>query len=78
MLIDFHTHAFPEKIAERAIAKLSFASGGLEPQTDGTLSSLKERMQRGRVDVSVVMNIATNPSQQKNVNDFAASINNKS
>ena len=77
MLIDFHTHAFPEKIAERAIAKLSFASGGLKPQTDGTLSSLKERMQKGRVDVSVVMNIATNPYQQKNVNDFAASINNK-
>ena len=77
MLIDFHTHAFPEKIAERAISKLSFASGGLQPQTNGTLSGLKESMKKGGVDVSVVMNIATNAEQQRNVNDFAASINNR-
>lgn len=77
MLIDFHTHAFPEKIAERAISKLSFASGGLQPQTNGTLSGLKESMQKGGVNVSVVMNIATNAEQQRNVNDFAASINNR-
>lgn len=77
MLIDFHTHAFPEKIAERAISKLSFASGGLQPQTNGTLSGLKESMQKGGVDISVVMNIATNAEQQRNVNDFAASINNR-
>ncbi len=31
MLIDFHTHAFPQKIAGRAIAGLSAASGGLRP-----------------------------------------------
>ena len=37
MLIDFHTHCFPEKIAERAIEKLSLASGGLKPHTNGTL-----------------------------------------
>lgn len=77
MLIDFHTHAFPEKIAERAISKLSFASGGLKPQTNGTLQGLKESMKKGNVDISVVMNIATNAEQQKNVNDFAASVNNK-
>ena len=77
MLIDFHTHAFPEKIAERAITKLSFASGGLKPQTDGTLLGLKESMKKSGVDISVVMNIATNAEQQTKVNDFAASIDNK-
>lgn len=76
MLIDFHTHAFPEKIAGKAIEKLSFVSGGLEPYTDGTLDGLKKSMKDGEVDISVVMNIATNATQQKNVNDFAASINN--
>ena len=40
MIIDFHTHAFPEKIAGRAIEKLSFTSGGLIPQTDGTIDSI--------------------------------------
>jgi len=75
MLIDFHTHCFPDKIASKAIEKLSFASGGLEPYTDGTVEGLKNSMRNGGVDKSVVLNIATNAHQQKNVNDFANSIN---
>ena len=76
MLIDFHTHAFPEKIASRAIKKLSFEAGGLPPQTDGTLVSLKEQMAADGVDISVVLSIATNPTQQANVNRFAAEMDN--
>lgn len=75
MLIDFHTHAFPEKIAEKAIEKLSFASGGLEPYTNGTVAGLCSSMEKGGVDKSVVLNIATNAHQQKSVNDFAAETN---
>ena len=75
MLIDFHTHAFPDKIAERAIDALCFTSGGLMPQTKGTVESLKEEMARDGVDISVILNIATNPKQQTNVNNFAAEIN---
>lgn len=75
MLIDFHTHCFPQKIAEKAIEKLSFASGGLKNSTNGTLSDLKRSMKENNVDISVVLNIATNANQQKNVNDFAAEIN---
>ena len=77
MLIDFHTHCFPDKIASKAIEKLSFVSGGLTPYTDGTVAGLKESMKKCGVDVSVVLNIATNAHQQTAVNDFAASINNK-
>ena len=76
MLIDFHTHAFPEKIAERAIAKLSHASGGLVPHTNGTVEGLKALMKETNIDKAVVLSIATNATQQKNVNDFAAKINN--
>lgn len=75
MLIDFHTHAFPEKIAARAIDNLSFASGGLIPQHGGTPDSLKEEMKKDGVDISVVLGIATNPQQQTNVNNFAAEMN---
>ena len=75
MLIDFHTHAFPEKLASRAVGKLSFDAGGLVPQTDGTLPSLKEQMKIDGVDISVVHCIATSPKQQKNVNDFAMQMN---
>lgn len=71
MLIDFHTHAFPEKIASRAVGKLAHESGGLVPQTNGTLNSLKEEMAKDGVDISVVLSIATNPKQQTNVNNYA-------
>ena len=77
MLIDFHTHCFPDRIASEAIKKLTFASGGLIPYTDGTLAGLKNSMQKHGVDISVVLNIATNANQQAKVNDFAASINNE-
>ncbi len=75
MVIDFHTHAFPDRIAKRAVEGLSFASGGMVPQTDGTLLGLKTEMDADGVDISVVLGIATNPAQQKNLNDFAAEIN---
>lgn len=75
MLIDFHTHCFPEKIAEKALSKLSFAAGGLEPHTEGTVLFLKEKMKEEGVTASVVLNIATNAHQMKSVNDFAAEIN---
>ena len=77
MLIDFHTHCFPDKIAENAVKKLSFASGGLKYHTDGTYDGLKKSMSKNSVDIAVVLSIATNASQQKNVNDFASSLNNK-
>lgn len=75
MLIDFHTHAFPDAIAPRAMATLSHASGGLKPQTQGTVASLKEELKKDGVDMAVVLSIATNPGQQKKVNDFAIWMN---
>ena len=74
MLIDFHTHAFPDRIAENAVKKLSHVGGGMQPQTNGTIASLKEEMKKDGVDISVVQNIATTPKQQHNVNNFAIEI----
>ncbi len=73
MIIDFHTHAFPEKIAERAMEKLSYASGGLIPQTNGTIEGLKALMKKDGIDKSVTLAIATNEKQQRSVNDFIIS-----
>ena len=74
MIIDFHTHCFPEKISKNTIEKLSYVSGGLIPQTNGTVESLLSLMDKDNVDKSVVLSIATNANQQKNVNDFAISL----
>ncbi len=73
MIIDFHTHAFPEKIAGRAMEKLSHASGGLVPQTDGTIDGLKNVMKADGIDKAVALAIATNEKQQRSVNDFIIS-----
>ena len=74
MIFDIHTHAFPEKIAKKAMDSLSFRSGGLEPFTDGTLEGLRRFMKGEGVDAFAVQNIATTPAQMKKVNDFAASM----
>lgn len=80
MLIDFHTHVFPDKIASRAMESLEngiIAIHGkslLAPQTDGTLSGLIRSMEKNDVDISVIMPIATSPTQHTAINRFAREI----
>lgn len=74
MIIDFHTHAFPDTVAEKAIPKLA-GIGGIEPYGNGTVGSLISRMDEWGIDRSVVLNIATNGKQQTNVNNFAIETN---
>ena len=73
MIIDFHTHIFPERIAEKALPMLSRASGGVNPCGNATADGMLEIMDSAGVDKAVILNIATNPHQQKSVNDFAIS-----
>ncbi len=73
MVIDFHTHIFPDHIAEKTIEKLSGVSG-LAPYTDGTLDGLKRSMTASGVDCSVVLPVATKPSQAASINAYAARI----
>lgn len=74
MVIDFHTHAFPEKIAYRVIEHLSAVAGGINPCHSGTAESLKANSLNAGVNKAVLLNIATNPKQEKNVNSFAISL----
>lgn len=74
MLIDFHTHCFPDKISKRAIETLSFSSGGAVPAHDGSFAGLYDLMKSEGVDKFAIMNIATNVRQQSAVNYFAASL----
>lgn len=71
MIIDFHTHAFPDKIAARALASLAEKAGGLPYYTDGTIADTDEKMKSWGVKRRVMLSIATNPKQQRNVNNFA-------
>lgn len=74
MVIDFHTHCFPERIAAAAIAKLSAGAGALKPWTDGTPGGTLRELKRCGVDRAVALSIATSPAQMRSVNDFAAGL----
>lgn len=74
MIIDFHTHVFPEKIASRTIELLS-KNGGIDAHSDGTVGGLLSRMEEAGVDISVTLPVVTNPAQFDSINRFAAEIN---
>ncbi len=75
MVIDFHTHAFPDGIAHRAIETLVAACGNrYTPCHDGTLSGLKNNMKKFGVDLSVVQPVMTNPRHFMTMNDWAKEI----
>lgn len=75
MVIDFHTHAFPDTLAERAITSLVKACGNIyTPCHNGTVSDLQNKMDAFGVDISVVQPVITNPKHTKTLNEWAASI----
>ena len=73
MLIDFHAHAFLDKLAAGAVSSLA-AKAGFTPFTDGTVSGTEALMKSQAVDRFVVLNIAVSPRTERHVNDFALSL----
>ena len=74
MIIDFHTHTFPDEIAERTIHKLE-AAAGIHARVNGTLAGLKTSMKQAGVDYSVILPVVTKPSQFDTINQCAAAMN---
>lgn len=67
MIIDFHTHTFPDNIAGQVIHKLSLDSCTL-PFSDGTLNGLLHSMQTAGVNYSVTLPVMTNTAQVEKIN----------
>lgn len=70
---DFHTHAFTDALAERAVSGLADTSG-ITPATDGTLAGLRKKMAENGIDRALLLPVATKPSQQTTINNWAAEI----
>lgn len=64
-IIDFHAHAFPDDLAERAIAAVELLSAreGAKALLDGKVSSLLRSMDAAGIEATVVASIATRPKQ---------------
>lgn len=71
MIIDFHTHMFPDKIAK---GTLDFLTGvcRIKPYTDGTYSGLSESAKQAGIDISIALPAVTKASQVDSVNRFAS------
>ncbi len=76
MLIDFHTHVFPDKIAQSTVTALQ-SNSGTPAFTDGTVNGLVNEMQRGGADICVTLPVLTKPTQFDSVTRFILEINEK-
>lgn len=77
MIVDFHTHIYPDKIAEKTIGFLLSKINLPDKQafTDGTAKALLSSMEKSKVDLSVILPVVTKPSQFESINRFAAEQN---
>lgn len=76
MIVDFHTHTFPEKIAAAALQKLQQASHS-QAFADGTMGGLQASMHKAGIDWSVVLPVATNPVKAASMNDLSVKLTGK-
>lgn len=67
MIIDFHTHTFPEKNSANVIQKLGGISHTM-PFTDGSVRGLIASMKEAGVDYSVNLPVMTSSEQVEKVN----------
>lgn len=74
MIIDFHTHIFPEKIAKTTIEALEKRSNG-HASTDGTVLGLLKHLEKANVDIGIALPVLTKPTQFDSVARFAISVN---
>ena len=74
MIIDFHTHFYPDFLAPRAI-ELGAAPPGVSAFTDGTRNGLEASMRKAGVDISVCLPLATSPENVESINRFALANN---
>jgi len=73
MVIDFHTHCFPDELADKALQVLA-ERAGVPTRLDGTVKDIKRSMEAAGIDYSVILSIATKPSQTERVNNWSAEI----
>lgn len=74
MVIDFHTHIFPDKVAQGAVTALAAASGSV-PYADGTRAGLLAELSGASADIAVNLPVLTRPSQFESILRFATEQN---
>jgi uncharacterized protein len=73
-IIDFHTHAFPDSLARRAMESLTAGVPDWPAYHDGTIAGLLGSMDGAGIHSAVIANIATKPSQERPILEWSKSI----
>lgn len=73
MIIDIHTHAFPDALAQKIIPGMA-KGAGVPAHTDGTLGGLTDALSRAGVDIGVLQQVATRPGQSAKINEWTVSV----
>ncbi|HDS85068.1 MAG TPA: amidohydrolase [Phycisphaerales bacterium] len=73
-IIDFHAHAFPDALAERAIRQLVSEADGVTAFLDGRVCSLIRSMDENHIETSVLCSIATRPKQFEPIFEWSRAI----
>jgi len=68
---DFHTHAFPDRVAAKAMEVLE-GTYEASSHSDATLAGLRRSMAAAVIVHSVVVPVATSPAQVRSITDWAA------
>jgi predicted TIM-barrel fold metal-dependent hydrolase len=68
-IFDFHTHAYPEKIAEKAVEFLN-SYYRVTCLGDGTIKDLLKSAEAADIEYILVHAVATKPSQVENINTW--------
>ncbi len=66
-VIDFHAHAFPDAVADAAMAKLRAEVPQVPCYLDGKIGSLLQSMDEAGIEISVLCCIATRPKQYESI-----------
>lgn len=73
-IIDFHAHAFPDVVADSAMAKLRAEVPQVPCYLDGKIDSLLHSMDEAGVESSVLCCIATRPKQYESILSWCGQI----
>ena len=74
MIIDFHTHVFPDRIAAKTVRALE-QSGNASAHSDGTATGLLDCLRHAGADIGVNLPVLTSPGQFDSITRFAGELN---
>ncbi|MCL1789781.1 MAG: amidohydrolase family protein [Peptococcaceae bacterium] len=72
MIIDVHTHVFPDHLAPKAMDSLldCIEEESFTTEHDGTVAGLLTSMDEAGIDISVLQPVVTKPEQVRSVNEW--------